>query len=78
MINLSPNSSPNEVITKFVTKFITKFVTKDLGDLYGVSWSHGSRQPADVVDVDVPIGFVDGWLPFYQRGGGQVAEGTQV
>ena len=44
----------------------------------GVSWSHWSRQPADVVDVDVSIGFVDGWLPFHQRGGGQVAEGAQV
>ena len=44
----------------------------------GVSWSHWSRQPTGVVGVDVPVGFVDGWLPFYQRGGGQGAEGAQV
>ena len=28
--------------------------------------------------VDVPVRGVDGWLPFHQRGGGQVAEGTEV
>ena len=43
-----------------------------------VSWSHWSRQPSGVVGVDVAIGFVNGWLPFDQRGGGQGAEGTQV
>ena len=43
----------------------------------GVSWSHWSRQTR-VVGADVAVGFVDGWLPFYQRGGGQGAEGAQV
>ena len=47
--------------------------------IWRILWSHWSLEPADVGDVVVPcVGLVDIWLPFDQRGAGQVAEGTQV
>ena len=44
----------------------------------GVFESHGSRQPAGVAGIDVPIGCVDAGLPFHQVTIGQVAERTEV
>ena len=47
--------------------------------VWGILWSHWSLKPADVGGVVVLcIGFADIWLPFHQRGAGQVAERTQV